>query len=648
MNGFRGSLLIALIGVTLVARTASGVTVYRIGTPFSNAERDSLGNIGSDIREISWSPSQLADAVEPDSLQAGSLQPNFFDLDEDIAATVLQRDGWVGVKNFANINKLIGQVMIDQDAETAYRWTAVPFDSFNVGGPGNPRFEGEQITLDMGGRFTIREVKLRPPPQNPEHSLENLTIGVSDRGFQVTGRVINFPAIAAVVENVEPEISVVLDPPVTTEVVQLRIFRQTPKEISIAAFEIYGGGFVSAAAYVSDVIELEDIASLGELRWSGRRDPHARVDIRTRLGSDAQPEIFWETREEQQDSVKFLQGGGDLSFNDYKSAYARLSDFLKPQDPRDQVSLDIENWTFWSNPYTFENPGVDIVSPGARQFAQIRADFSSTFEDGGKIDYIEFKASVPPAVRRLVGEIFPIETEIGEATHFTYYIQPTILSGDSSFDAIEISTPSGLVSVDSLRLDQVDLDFQLQVHDDGMGFEMFLPRKLELTDSGALLEVVFNAPVLREVGNRFDCRVFDTSLPHEVRQRVTAGNAVDEVLSDRLSVSTSLSSSLVFSPQIAPNPFTPNGDGFNEVANISYKLLRLTSAVPVAIDIFDVSGRLVRQVYAGEDAIGEYAHMWDGRDNGNNLVPPGLYLYRIAAQIQSGQETNSGIIAVVY
>ena len=406
---------------------------------------------------------------------------------------------------------------------------------------------------------------------------------------------------------------------------------------------------MSQAAYESEIIELQDVASLGEIRWSGRQAPSTRVDIRTRTGTDPHPDIFWEARPEQQDSVKFLQGGGDLSLTEYKRQYSRLSDFLKPQLPQDQASPDMEHWSSWSSPYPFEHPGVDLVSRGPRKYFQIKADFSSTFEAGGKIDHIEFKVSAPPAVHRLVGEIHPVETQVGAATQFTYHIRPTVRSGDSSFDGVEITAPSGVVSVDSLRLDGIDLeDFTRKIHRDGRGFEVLLHRRLEPTDSGTLVEVVFTAPVLREVGTVFDGKVFDTSSPSEVRQRIIPGNATDEIESDRLTVTTSLSSALMFSLEVSPNPFTPNGDGVNDVVSMSYKLLRVTAAVAVSIEIYDLSGQLVKRLYEGENPLGEYAHTWDGTDNSNRLVPPGLYMYRIAADLQSERESNNGILSVAY
>ncbi|MDE2735961.1 MAG: hypothetical protein OXI72_16310, partial [Gemmatimonadota bacterium] len=314
--------LLVLISFALHVRDASGVIVYRIGTPFSEAEKDSLEKISIDFRELGWSEnSQLEDALDPDSLQAGVLQPNFFAEDEDIAATLLSRDGWVAVQREAgrgNFDQTVGNLLVDQDPSTAHTWKAIDqatldFRAACCNDPG----ASLRVHFDLGGRFLIREVRLRPLADRSDHFLEQFVIGVSDERYGIIGHVPNLPPVVEVEGNTEPEVSVMLDRPVTTNFVQLRILRQTPKEIGLAAFELYGGGYVRKASYESDVIELDDIASLGEIRWSGRQDPHARVAIRTRAGTDPHPVIFWETRPEQQDIVRFLQGGGDLSLTEY-------------------------------------------------------------------------------------------------------------------------------------------------------------------------------------------------------------------------------------------------------------------------------------------------------------------------------------------
>ena len=503
--------------------------------------------------------------------------------------------------------------------------------------------------FDLGGRFLIREVRLRPLADRSDHFLEQFVIGVSDERYGIIGHVPNLPTVVEVEGNTEPEVSVMLDRPVTTNFVQLRIFRQTPKEIGLAAFELYGGGYVKQASYESDIIELDDIASLGEIRWLGRQDPHAQVAIRTRAGTDPQPVIFWETRPEQQDIVRFLQGGGDLSLTEYKRQYDKLADFLKPEERAGQGASRHGALELLFEPVCVRVSWVPIASPGRRKFVQIRVDFASTTVAEGARSTTRVQG-VGPAVGSPLGRgNSPDRDRGGRSDEFTYYISPTIRSTDSSFDGVEIATPSGVVSIDSLRIAGIDQeDFSWTIHEDGLGFEVLLPRRLEPTDSGALVEVVFTAPILREVGTLFAGRVFDTTKPHEVRQRIVPGNATAEIEGDRLSVRTALSESLVFSPRISPNPFTPNGDGVNEVVNISYKLLRLTSAVPVAIEIYDLSGRLVRQVYEGVDPVGEYRHVWDGRDDSSGLVPPGLYLYRLVVDVQSAKETSSGVVAVAY
>ena len=619
--------------------------MYRIGAPFSAAEKDSLQELGIDFLQMDWTVSQLQDAIALDSLQAGVLQPNFFEEDEDMAATALSRGGWVGITSTEHYwNKKIGNVLLDQDPTTSWVWPALAAESFDL----SSTYRSRGVLLVLGGRFLVREVRFRPAPDRPDHFFERFKIGVKDEGFD-TFRIPWFPTLIEVKENTSPDVRVILDPPITIQSIQLEIIRDTPKEIGIADLEIYGGGFVGAAAYESDVIDLENLASFGEIHWSGRQDFLARVDIRTRTGTDPQPEILWKAREEQQDSVKFLQGGGTLNFTEYKRQYGKISEFLKPVNIENWASPDTENWSFFSSPYDFLDSGIRVVSEGPKQFIQIRADFTSTVTDGGKIDYIQFKASVPPSVRRLVGEIFPTKTTLGEPTSFTYYITPTIRSGDLSFDGVEISTPSGVQAVDSLRIGGIDQrEFSSTIDSDGSGFELMLPRELTTADSGTLIEVVFRAPVLREVGTRFEGRVFHSDHPHEVRQEIVSGDANQDVESDQLTVTTSLSNTLLYAPKVSPNPFTPNADGINDVVNISYKLLRVISAVPISVEVFDLSGRLIKTLYSGADPLGEYEHTWDGRDDFGNFVSPGIYFFRIQADVQSGREIKTGTLSVAY
>ena len=634
---------LAVILLFLGARDVPGATLYRVGAPLTAAEKDSLEGLGFDYVEIDWSAAQLLDAVELDSLHAGSLQPNYFDEDEDIAATLLDREGFVAATDLRFRMGDVARKMIDQDPATAYIWPAVPPEAFST-------LAGNRwaVFIDLGGHFLVREVRFRALEGRPDHFLEHFTIGFSDERIN-RFRTPPFTTVAEVKENTDADVRVVLNSPRSTRSLFMRIFRKTAKEISVGEFEVYGGGFVSNASYESDIIDLGDIANWGEISWSGSKGPHAQVAIRTRSGADPQPEVFWEVRPEQQDSIRFLGGGGNLSLTEYRREYERLASYLKPARVEDSITPDTENWSFWSSPYEFENPGVNIVSPGPRRFLQIKTDFVSTVEDGVKMGFIEFKASSPPLVRKLRGEIYPVETEVGRATQFTYYIKPTILAGDSGFDAVEISTPSGVVSVDSLRLDEVDQgEVSWTLRDDGLGFELMLPRRLGPVDTGTLIEIDYRAQVLREVGTLFAGRVFDTTRPHEVRQRILPGEAAPEIESEQLSVTTSFSGSLVFSPLVSPNPFTPNGDGINDVVSISFKLLRVTSAVPVAIEIFDLSGKRVREVYSGRDPLGEYSHTWDGTDDSGRPVPPGLFLYRILADLHSGQEIDSGALSVAY
>jgi hypothetical protein len=73
---------------------------------------------------------------------------------------------------------------------------------------------------------------------------------------------------------------------------------------------------------------------------------------------------------------------------------------------------------------------------------------------------------------------------------------------------------------------------------------------------------------------------------------------------------------------IAPNPFNPR-------VTITY---RLTSTERVRLCVYDVAGRLVRTLVAGEEiAAGRHEKTWDGRDEAGRGVSSGVYFCRLEA-----------------
>jgi len=72
----------------------------------------------------------------------------------------------------------------------------------------------------------------------------------------------------------------------------------------------------------------------------------------------------------------------------------------------------------------------------------------------------------------------------------------------------------------------------------------------------------------------------------------------------------------------APNPFNP-------ATVIKYDLPQSSR---VSLKIFDVAGRLVRQLRTGEhEEAGAHQAIWNGRDDGGRTMASGTYFYKLDA-----------------
>ena len=105
---------------------------------------------------------------------------------------------------------------------------------------------------------------------------------------------------------------------------------------------------------------------------------------------------------------------------------------------------------------------------------------------------------------------------------------------------------------------------------------------------------------------------------------------------------------LMINVTAVPRPFSPNGDGVNDITRIHYDLTRLVGAAPIAVRVFDLAGDLVRTLFAGAQGGGSFAAEWDGADAAGNKVPPGIYLFRVELNTDAKEEAVVGVVEMVY
>jgi len=603
-------------GVLVPLEGAFGVTTYVIGD-----------------EDHPWE----ASAVESDRIdfqaEAGVIQPVWVD-----STKKLPVEGTVEVGNiFTNVfhnEREEFPLVIDGDPTTAILRDLSPAGLVST----------YFLPFDLGAPLIVTRVRFYPREQFMEKYLTQFDILINDgtpASLNILGNAV-LRRIYREMENLSPVVDIRLAPRLVRYLVlQPRV---PDEEWEIAEVEIYGTGYAPEASYTSEIIDFEDVASWGRIRWSGAKEEGVRVLIQTRTGMDLDPNVYWwktgrvTVRGEEESST--WSSGEPLTRKDYLR--------VKPNQ-RGRITYDTENWSFWSAPYDFDagrveaHPeGVSITSPGPHRFFQVKVTFLPTSTEAGALDFLAFEFSKPPAAKNVVGEIWPLDVRAAETTTFTYAIRSTIRAKDKGFDSVTIRTPERVDTVRSVRIDRVEVPFTQVVQGDR--FSITLPQRVKV--DGTLVEVTFDTRVFA-YGTTFPGWVFD-SQTDDVPQLINAGDATLDLEGDELSVRMSLGESLIVSATVSPNPITPNGDGINDAAEVVYTLLHLTDFAPVSVRIYNLSGTIVRTVYSGQDLSGEYVRDWDGRDDAGTLVPPGLYIYQISVESDEQEENASGTISVVY
>ena len=559
---------------------------------------------------------------------ATQVTPTRLEPDENISLGYEERGGWA--QNVTSTRFTHGH---NPDVDPALDGNVGTWMTLNVGGfvtwPG----------IDLGGVFPVNRIVFRTHPERTFNYLDVFTLWGNDGDPDKTARSgilaqLGMPAWEEISEQTEntgwevvtefplrPLRYVSLQPHHLPEYDSGKTLR---KFAEIAEFEIYGEGYVPEASYVSEIIDIAQVAvdepgdraSWGRLQWSGWRDEEARVIVRTRTGGFDEDEIVPDPS-----SYSCFTGRGDqLVQRNADGEQFTLAEYENRSCDRAPIAYDTENWSFWSAPYDFDAGEAAIASPGPARFIQVRIDFLSTISDGSGVGAIGFDFSRPPSASRAVAEVFPREVPAAVDTAFTYFMLPTLVDGDRGFDSLQIETFVRPTAVRSVRVGSQTVCAPCLDSD-----------ATEILDDGLIVH--------------FDALVGRTAS----KTPVEGGDAANLYSGGGVSVAIPFSGQLIAGVEAKPPVFTPNGDGINDRTRLSFALLNLSEANQVDLVLYDLSGRMVRWLAGGRlssDRYDEFA--WDGLDDASMPVPPGHYIYEISVDTDGGDERRTGLLTVAY
>jgi hypothetical protein len=592
-------------------RAAHILAALLIGFSGSSQAQVQRLKIGGDGLE--WeSNSLIFNALE---VSEGSLLPLEADPDENILPRIKELGGnaTTSVRTAAARSNQIINELTDDEYTTGWR----VYTNTN----------GAELDVDMGAVFVLQRIYLRRGVLNDdERSLRGYEFYVNDGdSLNFVGDKPIYSLIAQDRSHGLPELDLSFSP---TQVRHFKLRSTGERGFQMGDLEVFGVGVTPFAHYISRVIDLGDEANFGP------------IDVYAHIDGNAKAQFITKTGYVPNDSLYFRQTGIPGEFEE-----VALADFDRTLDPS-YAGLIRENdrdWSPWSPPYA-QLEDSEIGSPDNRRYFQFQFRLlSSSLLDKAVVDSVVVNYTVPAIADSVIAEISPATAVLGLENEFTYHLRSVVTRGKRGFDTVIIHTPFEARAT-SVTVDGVEVSDFTSISGTGR-LQVSFPND-RITRTGQEVAIRF-ASLMTVSGTEFRGEVAD-SQSDAFPQRVIFGDASEQAADNTLTVSARIEDKLFTGVNFSSDVITPNGDGVNDEIVLDYILLKATDPVGIEVVIHDLGGRQVRRLYDSRDRSGPNQVVWDGRDDNDVTVPPGLYLIRLEADTDAGAVTQMRSIAVVY
>jgi hypothetical protein len=301
------------------------------------------------------------------------------------------------------------------------------------------------------------------------------------------------------------------------------------------------------------------------------------------------------------------------------------------------------SWSPWSDSVTVTNSLFDVFEP--RRYIQYRINLLTDSLETPRLQAVTLNYDNRLIAKSTRAEIQPPVSAILREAEISYQIRTEIETASLGIDTIVINTPTPAtllgVSVNNVAL----ANFGSIVSADHItiGFPT------TITSSSDIVVKMKIKPYLDR--NRFPSWIISKEAPGNPQRVDSPPNGDVEAWT---LVTSDVPEKLLVDAIATPNPFTPDGNGINDKTKINFFLANLNTPRPLSIRIYDMTGRLVRDLLDIKSIANAYvlanAIEWDGRGDDGKIVRPGVYIYQISvgADVSNYGEVVSKTVVVAY
>ena len=574
---------------------------------------------------------------------------------DNIGTGVLERGGRVSARE--NINK--GAAVVDGDlfGEVVF-WSANGSYDPNKLPIADPRDAERSMFIDLGGSYFVDNIRILHALPNPP-PFRAYRIQLSD-GSTNAGGELAWKTVGSLSDIVQGQnfhdfkfpLTKVEHFAFTYRLHDRSTYEPGQGSHGVSEVQFFGEGFLPEAQISSEFggeapfIEVARTPrNLASIEWEADVPPGANIILQTRTGDTVES------------ITRYYKKNGDLypgTEEEAAKAWETDKKFFGDASvgPVITETRPGNDWSGWSQPY-FDS-GAKITSPSPRRFAAIRAIFLTEDPTAAATLRSVVLNFVTPVAGAIVGEILPSRLEeIGAKQQLSYFIRSTFKASSRGFDEILIEAPDGVdmtlkqvnVAVtgqDAVTYSAESEGFEVVIETDSLWVR--LPAAIKTTSGSALVELQFEATIFGY--NTFFIGSTGHSAFKNSWQRVDDGDA-NGIVDSETTVVLALERGELLGDLQVDRVFTPNGDGVNDELEVRFSLLRVLSAAPVQVDVYDLAGRPVARIAETTLTAGRHTVTWTGVDLSGAVVPPGIYLMRIDLKVDSTSEKKTSVHRLV-